>query len=349
MTNRVEKLRKKLKSGEGVLISSKANIFYYSGFTSEDGMLYISKEKAALLTDSRYTVQAKLEAPDFEGVINKTKEFLKEIPESKIYIEENYLTVQKKEMLEANLPGKELANSQSMISEPRKIKDEIEIGKIKAAEELGCLAFSHILGFLKPGVKEKDIALELEFFMRKNGASALSFDTICASGVRSSMPHGTASDKEIKSGELVTLDFGCILDGYCSDMTRTVVVGKPSDDKQIEIYNTVLNAQKAALDILKAGLPCAEADKAARDLIKNAGYGDCFGHSLGHSLGIEIHESPNLSEKSKDILKPGNVVTVEPGIYIEGFGGVRIEDVAVITENGYINLTTSEKELIILR
>ena len=348
MTNRVEKLRKKLNMGEGVLISSKANIFYYSGFTSEDGMLYISKDKAALLTDSRYTLQAKLEAPDFEAVINKTKEYLKEITEDKIYIEENYLTVKNREMLEASLGSKELAGGQSLISELRQIKDEDEIKRIKAAEDLGSEGFRHILGFLKPGVKERDIALELEFFMRKNGASSLSFDTICASGVRSAMPHGTASDKEIKTGELVTLDFGCILDGYCSDMTRTVIVGHPSDEKQIEIYNTVLNAQKAALDILASGVHCAEADKAARDLIKNAGYGDCFGHSLGHSLGIEIHENPNLSEKSKDILKPGNVVTVEPGIYIENFGGVRIEDVVVITEKGYINLTTSDKELIIL-
>ena len=349
MTNRVEKLQKKLNTGEGVLISSKANIFYYSGFTSEDGMLYISKEKAVLLTDSRYTLQAKLEAPDFEAVINKTKEYLKEITEDRIYIEESYLTVKMKEQLEKDLSGKEFLNGQSMISELRYIKDEEEIKRIKAAEDLGCLAFSHILKYLKCGAIEADIALELEFFMKKNGASALSFDTICASGVRSAMPHGTASDKEIKAGELVTLDFGCVLDGYCSDMTRTVIVGNPSDERQVEIYNTVLNAQKAALDILASGLPCAEADKAARDLIKNAGYGECFGHSLGHSLGIEIHESPNLSEKSKDILKPGNVVTVEPGIYIEGFGGVRIEDVAVITENGYINLTTSEKELIILR
>ncbi len=348
MANRVEKLREKLHPGEGVLISSKANIFYYSGFTSEDAMLYISKEKSALLTDSRYTVQAKIEAPDFEPIINKTKDYLKEITDEKIYIEENYLTVQKKEMLENNLEGKELLNGQTLISELRQIKDDEEIKRIQAAEDLGCIAFSHILGFLKPGVKEKDIALELEFFMRKNGASRLSFDTICASGVRSAMPHGTASDKEIKAGELVTLDFGCVLDGYCSDMTRTVIVGNPSDERQVEIYNTVLNAQKAALDILASGLPCAEADKAARELIKNAGYGKCFGHSQEHSLGIEIHESPNLSEKSKDILESGNVVTVEPGIYIEEFGGVRIEDVALITENGYVNLTTSEKELIIL-
>lgn len=348
MENRVGKLQKKLKDGEGVLISSKANIFYYSGFTSEDAMLYISKEKAALLTDSRYTVQAKLEAPLFDAVINKTKEYLKEITEEKIFVEEDYLTLKKKEMLEANLNGKELLSGQKIISGFREIKDENEIKCIKAAEDLGCLAFEHILKFIKPGVKEKDVALELEFFMRKNGASCLSFDTICASGVRSSMPHGTASEKEIKSGELLTLDFGCILDGYCSDMTRTIIIGAPSDEKQVEIYNIVLKAQEAALKTLKPGLPCADADKMARDIIKAAGYGECFGHSLGHSLGIEIHESPNLSEKSKDSLKAGNVVTVEPGIYIEGFGGVRIEDVVAITENGYINLTTSEKELIIL-
>lgn len=348
MTNRVEKLRKKLNADEGVLISSKANIFYYSGFTSEDAMLYISKEKATLLTDSRYTVQAKLEAVDFEPVINKTKEFIKEIKEERIYIEESYLTVKIKDQLQKLLPGKEILSGQEMISGLRQIKDEEEIRRIKAAEDLGCLALSHILKLLKPGVKERDIALELEIFMKKNGASALSFDTICASGIRSAMPHGTATDKEIKKGEFVTLDFGCVLDGYCSDMTRTIITGGVSDSRQAEIYDIVLKAQLRALEIIKADLPCSEADKAARDIIREAGYGECFGHSLGHSLGIEIHENPNLSEKSKDVLKEGNVVTVEPGIYIEGLGGVRIEDVAVITENGYINLTTAPKELIIL-
>lgn len=348
MINRVTKLREKLKDNEGVLISSKPNIFYYSGFTSADAMLYISAEKAAILTDSRYTVQAKLEAPDFEAVINNAKEYLTEITETRIYTEDGYLTAEKKEKLQQVLGEKELINGQTMISELRYIKDAEEISRIKAAEELGDAAFSHILEYIKPGMKENEVALELEFFMRKQGASRLSFTTICASGERSAMPHGTASDKIIKRGELFTMDFGCVLDGYCSDMTRTVIIGKPACEKQVEIYNTVLSAQLAALEALMPGLPCSEADRIARDYIKNAGYGECFGHSLGHSLGIEIHENPNLSEKSKDILTPGHVVTVEPGIYIEAFGGVRIEDVAAITETGYINLTTSHKELIIL-
>jgi len=175
--------------------------------------------------------------------------------------------------------------------------------------------------------------------MRKKGAEGLSFETIVASGVRGAMPHGTASEKIIKSGEMVTIDFGCVLDGYCSDMTRTVAIGTP-DSRMKEIYDVVQSAQTAAIAGIRAGVKCSDADKIARDIIKDAGYGENFGHSLGHSVGIEIHESPNLSPKSKDTLAPGNVVTVEPGIYIENLGGVRIEDVVAVTADGVAILST---------
>lgn len=347
MDKRIEKLMSSVSHGQGVLISSKANIFYYSGFTSEDCLLYISNDRRALLTDSRYTVQAKQETSGFEIISDNITDYLKSTEEKTILFEENYLTVGEKQRLEQKLQGKEFLPFQGSISNPRYIKDKEEIKKIKSAEALGDAAFEHILKIIKSGISEKDIALELEFFMKKNGASGLSFETICASGVRSSMPHGTASDKIIMPGELLTLDFGCVLDGYCSDMTRTVVIGKATD-RQKEIYNLVLNAQKTALDALMPSLACADADKAARDVICSGGYKENFGHSLGHSVGIEIHEAPNLSPKSKDILTAGNVVTVEPGIYIEDFGGVRIEDLVVITDNGMENLTCSPKELIII-
>ena len=193
---------------------------------------------------------------------------------------------------------------------------------------------------------EREVALELEFYMRKNGASGTSFDTIVASGKRSSMPHGVAMDKVIGIGDFVTIDFGCRLDGYCSDMTRTLLIGKCSD-RQREIYDTVLKAQKAAIAAIKPGVKCSEIDAVARNIIKEAGYGDNFGHSLGHSVGIEIHEKPNFAPKSCDIVEIGNVRTVEPGIYIEGFGGVRIEDVIAVSENN-INLTKTCKDLTIL-
>ena len=226
-------------------------------------------------------------------------------------------------------------------------EDSAELRKIAEAERLGDEAFSYILKHISVGRTEKEIASELEFFMRKNGASALSFETICASGVRSAMPHGTASDKVIKKGDFVTLDFGCILDGYCSDMTRTIVMGTPSQ-KQKEIYDVVLKAQISAINAVKCGARCADCDMAARKIIEDAGYGNNFGHGTGHSVGIEIHESPNLSPKSDAILQAGNVVTVEPGIYIDGFGGVRIEDLVQINDQNTENLTKSVKDLIII-
>ena len=183
--------------------------------------------------------------------------------------------------------------------------------------------------------------------MRKNGASGLSFDTIAASGIRSAMPHGMASEKIIEKGDLLTLDFGCVLDGYCSDMTRTVAVGS-IDLKSRRIYETVLAAQKAGLEYIAKGKICSGADAAARKVITEAGYGKNFGHALGHSVGIEIHESPTLSPKCDKVLVPGNVVTVEPGIYVENFGGVRIEDLVLVTDSGIENFTHSEKELIIV-
>jgi len=344
--NRIDALRKMIADNEAVFISSYPNIFYYSGFTSSDARLVITKNKQILFTDSRYTIQARQQALDYEVCdIGKIEEKIKSINAEILCFEEEDISVlQFSKMQKYRLKLKPFSKS---IRLPREIKDKNEIKLISEAESLGDEAFLHILDFIKVGRSEKEIALELEFFMRKRGACALSFETICASGVRSAMPHGVASDKKIENGDFVTLDFGCIIDGYCSDMTRTVVVGEASE-KQREVYNIVLDAQKAALQILKEGVLCSDGDKAARDVIDAAGYGKEFGHSTGHSVGIEIHETPNLSAKSEDILKSGNVVTVEPGIYIDGFGGVRIEDLVQITPNGIVNLTKSEKDLLII-
>lgn len=343
---RITNLFKNIDENYGVIINSRANIFYYSGFTSEDAVLLITKDKRFLFTDSRYTYQAHIQAPDFE--VRNISEGIKKVTDGimidALCFEEDSVSVA--EFASLQKLGKKLIPSSKAISKPRHIKDAEEINRIKNAEELASCAFDALMEKISVGMTELDVALFLEFYMRKNGALAVSFPTIVASGVRSCMPHGEASDKMIESGDFVTIDFGCILDGYCSDMTRTVVMGNASS-KQKEIYNIVLEAQTKAIESIKVGMRCSEVDAVARNIIKEYGYGDNFGHSLGHSLGIEIHESPNYSPKSEDICRAGNVITVEPGIYIDGFGGVRIEDVVVIGETVQ-NLTKSCKDFTII-
>jgi len=345
---RLEKLRSLMGENTTSLISSKANIFYYSGFTSEDARLLITPDKQYIITDSRYTIQAHQQAPEFEIIDISVgyKNIFEKVKSFDIAIEEDNINLREFDKIRDIISvGQNILKKQSQISAPRKIKSEMEIKNIAEAERIGDEAFGYILNKIRPGMSEAEIALELEFFMRKCGASSLSFETISASGKRSAMPHGTASDKLIESGDFLTLDFGCVFEGYCSDMTRTVVVGKASD-WQKEIYNVVLKAQLAALETLSAGMKCNEIDKVARDIIAKAGYKENFGHGLGHSVGIEIHEMPSLSPKCDEAIKSGHIFTVEPGIYIENKGGVRIEDLVAVTDNGVINLTNSPKELL---
>ena len=343
---RTDKLRKLLKDNEGVILTGYPNIFYYSGFTSEDAVVFITKNRQILVTDSRYTVQARQQAKDFE--IRDVTEGIDKIAEmlevEVLGFEEGTVTV--KELARYQKFGKKLVPMQDNISGLRRIKDDFEIEKIKNAEELADAAYSYVIEHIRAGMTELEVALMLEFYMRKNGASGTSFDTIVASGLRSSMPHAAASDKVIGIGDFVTMDFGCRLDGYCSDMTRTVVIGKCTA-RQREVYEVVFSAQKAAIGAIEAGKRCADIDKVARDIITEAGFGRNFGHSLGHSVGIEIHERPVFAPRSEEIIEKGNVITVEPGIYIEGWGGVRIEDVVAVGENVH-NLTKSCKELTII-
>ena len=349
MNNRIEVLKNTLQDNECVLISSYPNIFYYSGFTSEDAYLIISHNENIIITDSRYTVQAKEQCPEF-SLVNISEGFekiFKKLSSSVVLYEEKDISVGFYINLKKQSSDKTFIPASDRISLFREKKDISEIKKIQEAERIGDEAFLHILNVIKPGMKEVEIASELEYFIRKSGASKLSFETIVASGIRSSMPHGTATEKIIKKGELLTLDFGCVLDGYCSDMTRTVAIGNISS-KEKEIYDIVLYAQNTALSKMRIGMKCSEIDKIARDIISNEGYGENFGHSLGHSVGIQIHEAPNFSSKSEAIFENGHVITVEPGIYIEGLGGVRIEDVVAAADDKIINLTKSPKELIIL-
>jgi Xaa-Pro aminopeptidase len=349
MRQRIDRLLSLLRQGQAMLISGYPNIFYYSGFTSEDAYLIISKDRLIIITDSRYFTQAKQEAPDFElaDISKGWDKIFEAVSENEICFEENNITVAALDKIKEKAKDKRFIKACGKADKPRRRKDKTELELIASAEEIGDMAFSHILEFIRPGMRESEIALELEIYMKKQGASALSFTTIAASGERSAMPHGAASDKTVKKGELLTLDFGCVYHGYCSDMTRTVVLGKP-DSKQKEIYDTVLRAQTAAIDGIYEGILCSDADKIAREIIKSAGYGDCFTHSLGHSVGVEIHENPLFSPKSTDTLEDGNVLSVEPGIYIEGWGGVRIEDLIAVSDGKIVNLTHSPKELIVI-
>ncbi len=349
MQSRIDKLLSGVAPESAVLISGYPNIFYYSGFTSDDAYLLITAEKHMLITDSRYFVQAKQQAKSFDviNIEDGWERIFSQLTETNILFEENKLTFGEYEKFTLRSGDKKFIKGQREIDEPRRIKDENELKIIADAERIGDMAFSHILGFLRTGMTEREVALEIETFMKKQGADGLSFETIAASGIRSSMPHGTASDKIIEKGDFLTLDFGCVYNGYCSDMTRTVVFGTP-DERQKEIYETVLGAQQTALDKMCVGMSCADIDALARDVIKNAGYGNNFGHSLGHSVGIEIHEQPCFSPKSKDTLREGNVLSVEPGIYLDELMGVRIEDLIAVKDGKIVNLTSSPKNLIII-
>jgi Xaa-Pro aminopeptidase len=355
MQKRIEQLRSQLDAEkiDGILITSAANRLYMSGFSGSTGYVLISSKHAALITDFRYIDQAKEECPDYEVVDNKRKmneallQKVKEFGIHRLGFEKAHMSYAQYETLSYILQGIELIPTDGLVEELRMIKDEGEIAIIRKAVEIADQTFSHILSFIRPGVREIDIAIEMEFFMRKLGASGPSFDTIVASGVRSALPHGRASDKVIQEGELVTLDFGAVYKGYVSDLTRTVAVGEVSS-KLKEIYDICLKAQLAGVEKIRSGMTGKEADAICRDIIAAEGYGEAFGHSTGHGIGLDVHEGPGLSSVSETILKPGMIVTVEPGIYLSGIGGVRIEDDILITDSGNEILSKSTKELLIL-
>lgn len=345
------------RNADSALIVTPENRRYFTDFASSDGILVVTREGSIFFTDSRYIEAAQktvtcCEVAEGKKVYEQIRDFLNAKNVKNIAVEQSGITLAQYENLKKNenLKAFELLGDSSLdkaISTLRQVKNSAETDRIKAAQRITEKAFLHILDFIKVGRTEREIQLELDFFMLRNGAEALSFDTIAVSGVNSSMPHGVPSDKKIENGDFITMDFGAVVDGYHSDMTRTVAVGFVTDEQRM-IYETVLSAQMNALSVLKAGVSCKDADKAARDVIASEGYGEFFGHSTGHGVGIEIHEKPNLSPLSDAVLNAGNVVTVEPGIYLPGKFGVRIEDMAVITENGCENLTNAEKSLIIL-
>lgn len=350
----IERLSTELKNGEAFLIVSPENRRYLTGFDSTDGYLFVTSTSAAFFTDSRYIEAAHAKVCGCNEII-LLKSFKIQIPDyaekngiKKIYTEATRLSVsQFAEISKAFSCEVAAEKADEEINRMRRCKREFEKQRIISAQRIAEKAFDHILGFIREGVSEKEIALELDYFMLRNGADGLSFETIAVSGKNSSMPHGVPGKKKIEKGDFITMDYGAIVDGYHSDMTRTVAVGEVSS-KQAEIYETVLKAQLASLEILAPSVSCRNADFAARNIIEAAGYGDCFGHGTGHGVGIDIHEAPTVSFRSEQILEEGDIVTVEPGIYICGEFGVRIEDMAYINDKSYENLTKSEKSLIIL-
>lgn len=341
---------------DSALISSEAGQRYLSDFPFSDGYLLVTPDRAYLLTDSRYVEAAKEQVRGFEILLpkNTISETLRELISgnriARLALEEDSISYSDYQTFsEKFAPAKLCTGASKILSELRAVKTPDELERIARAQEITDQAFSHILNFIANKFNtatEQEVALELEFFMRKQGSEGVAFDTIAVSGPASSRPHGVPSAVKLRQGFL-TMDFGAKVDGYCADMTRTVVIGKATEEQK-KIYATVLAAQKNALDKIHAGMLCRDADELARSVIRNAGYGDAFGHSLGHGVGLFVHEAPSLSPRAKEdsILKVGNVVTVEPGIYLEGNCGCRIEDMIAITEDGILNFTKSEKELI---
>ncbi|MDD3279739.1 MAG: aminopeptidase P family protein [Lachnospiraceae bacterium] len=351
MNNRTDALLQS-RDVDTVLITDPYNMRYISGFCGGEGILYISKTQHVLITDSRYTEEAMQES-DFtvaeENQKQKRTDILKGCLErdqpQRVGYEDMTMRCSEFAQLSAALPVKEWVPMGSSVNDLRQIKTPEELDCLRKAEAIGDTAFTAILDYLRPGVTELQAAARLEYEMKMAGASGTSFETIMASGLHSSMPHARPSEKKLEKGDFVTMDFGCVYHGYCSDMTRTVVIGT-ANAWQREVYEVVQKAQEAALSVIRSGLTGKEVDKVARDIITEAGYGDCFGHGLGHSVGLFIHEEPRLSPREDHVLLENMIETVEPGIYVPGFGGVRIEDMVIVTKEGHENLAHSPKQLI---
>ena len=352
MNRRLLNLYEKISASEldALLITKIPNVTYFSGFRGDSSALLVGKNFRKLITDGRYAEQAVTQAKNFtlikqtEGLYKKIVDEIKLSGCKQVGFESLSMTVAEHNYLKKNL--KNIKFKSVELDTLRQVKDAAEIADIRKACKIADEAFKKILTVIKPGVREFEVAAELEYFMRRLGSEKAAFTTIVASGWRGSLPHGSAADKKICAGELVTMDFGATYNGYCSDMTRTVCVGKASPDQR-KIYNLVLDAQLYGLEVITAGKGGKEIDETVRERLTAAGYGRFFVHGLGHGVGLEIHEEPRLSKLSKcEHLLPNMIVTDEPGIYIENFGGVRIEDTVLVTSGRAEPLTRSPKTLI---
>lgn len=354
ISDRIKTIQENLNTDEALIIASDSNRYYLTGFKSSAGTLFITKNKAFLLIDSRYYNRAKNNIKTLEvmlsvGLISEINELINDNCIKQIFIEPNQITLSRFKNLSDSLNTNILSDDKFdlIISDMRAVKDKDEIDNVIAAQKITDETFDYILSRISIGRTEREIMLDMEYYIRKLGSDGVAFDFIVVSGKNSANPHGVPTDRRIKSGDFITMDFGAVINGYRSDMTRTVAVGGVSDE-QIFVYNTVLEAQKLALNSIKSGAICKDIDSIARNHIAENGYKDCFGHGLGHSVGIDIHEFPAFNTRDLTVLKPGMVLTVEPGIYIPDKFGVRIEDMIVVTRDGCNNLTKSPKNLIII-
>ena len=343
---RLNRLRERLVAtgADALLVTTPANVRYLSDFgTPEDAYVLVRKADAVLLTDGRYTAQAQEQsALPFEIVAGLTEAAAERAGPGKLAVEGDAMNLNQYRGLAKQL-GYEPIVTEGLFTPLRLVKSADEIAKLREAARITDLAFEAAVAMMRPGVTEVEVALELERTMRLNGAAGSAFAIIVASGVRGAMPHGTASQKELAAGELVTLDFGAVVDGYHADMTRTVAIGAVGAEER-RLFDAVLESQKAALAAVGPGKTGREIDKVARDILAGHGMAEQFSHSLGHGTGLVIHEGPRLSSRSEDVLQPGMVVTVEPGVYFPGFTGLRIEDLAVVTADGHEVLSHSPKE-----
>jgi Xaa-Pro aminopeptidase len=355
-TTRISGIRAAFKKQriDGLIVTNLRNIRYLCGYSGSSGLLWISKKQSAFFTDFRYQEQVKREVFGAKAVIIKKSlyEELFQLPDFRkarnIGFEKTDLSYSQYELLKKELKKRKAVPVSGLVEELRKVKTPEEINKIAQAASIADQAFARIVKFIRPGMTELQVAAQLEHYMKDLGASNPSFDSIIAAGPNSALPHAQPSNRRIRKGDFIVLDFGATWQGYRSDMTRTLCVGKPTP-KHLKIYDVVSKAQLAGLKAIKAGVKGKEADADARQVIDRVGYGQYFGHGLGHGVGLDVHEQPNLGSKSENMLPAGSVVTCEPGIYLPGWGGVRIEDLVAVTQNGCRILSKSSKKLIIIK
>lgn len=355
LTKLIEAIAQSEDHLDALLIYQPENRRYISGFTGSEAMLLVTPERAVLATDSRYWEQAERQAPEFSIYQVKTKyvmemaDILQAAGNPKyVGFESAFITVDQLDQLLDAAPEIEWIATKGMVENLRMIKEESEIELMRQAARIADEGFEFLCKKLQPGMTEREAAWELEAYMRTHGADKIAFDLVIGSGPNGAMPHHHSDLRPIQAGEPIVLDLGAQVGGYHSDLTRTICLGRPKDERFLEIYDIVRRAQEAALQGIRAGMTGVEADKIARDVIESAGYGDNFGHGLGHGVGLAVHESPRAGRTSEDTLLAGATLTVEPGIYIPGWGGVRIEDLTLIGENGVQLISCASKEPLVL-
>lgn len=350
---RRERLVERLQGEEidALLSTHLPNVRYLSGFSGSNGQVLVASAGGRFFTDGRYTEQSRREVPDLDRItysrdwIERLSEACADLGVKRLGFEAGYVTYREFERLDAM--EVELVPTKDVVGELRWIKDDEELGLIQKAQDLTDTGFAHILGELREGITERELALELDWAMLRAGADAVAFETIAAFGESAAEPHHSPTDRALRRGDVVKLDFGALHAGYHSDMTRTVAFGDPGDEMK-KVYELVRASQQAGIDAVKQGITGGDADRASRSVIDEAGYGEAFSHSLGHGVGLEIHEGPTLTDSSEEVLPVNTVVTVEPGIYLPGIGGVRIEDMVVVGSDGCRSMAASGKELMIL-